>query len=257
MNLLDTHAHLDAAGGLHALGAPKPTDTAAETVADATGVIAVTNLPRHYQRLHRLRHHRVDWALGLHPGQPHPASALQEFVALLPTCTAVGEVGLDATPTADPNRVPMDRQRNEFDQILRHPETARRMVTIHSRRSVPAVIEHLQTALLRGAILHWFTGTPKQAIKAADTGAYFSINERMRRKTDLIAALPPERVLLETDAPHAAKTPGDLNPAVAAIADTWDTTAENAMAQIISNQKELFANLAVRPGCLDPSTRSR
>lgn len=242
MTLIDTHAHLDAAGGLPAL-APTPEGQV------PTEVIAVTNLPSRYVRLHNISHDRVHWALGLHPAQPHPRTAIDDFIALLPTCAAVGEIGLDNTTADRPHAVPLDRQRDELDQILNHPETARRLVSIHSRRSVPLVLEHLRNAAIPGSVLHWFTGTPAQARTAADTGAFFSVNARMRGKTDLLSAIPPDRVLLETDAPHTGKTtsPGDLRPAIAMLAETWQTTVTAAEDQVLTNQRALISRLDVPP----------
>jgi len=240
--LVDTHAHLDASGGLKALD-----NTVDQT--PVTHVLAVTNLPRHFSRLQRLEHERVTWALGLHPGQPHSPGTLDEFMAALPTCTAVGEVGLDGTPATSRHSVPMDRQREELDQILNHPETARRLVTIHSRRAVTPIIEHLASAHLPGAILHWFTGTPAQARKAADLGAWFSVNDRMRGKTDLLAALPRDHILLETDAPYTGKTstPGDLRAVLGMLADAWGMTASTAEDHVINNQRRLRDLLDVHP----------
>jgi TatD DNase family protein len=238
MTLIDTHAHVDAAGGLPALAPPQEGQP-------ATHVIAVTNLPRHYASLHKTTHDRVQWALGLHPAQPHAPTVIEDFLALLPSCAAVGEVGLDGSPATSPHSVPMGRQREELARILNHPATASRLVSIHSRRSVVAVIEHLRETTIPGAVLHWFTGTPAQAVKAADSGAYFSVNNRMGRKQDLLAALPRDRVLLETDAPHTGKTlrPGDLRTALAVVAEAWQTTIEEASVQITTNQERLLAAL--------------
>lgn len=234
MTLIDTHAHVDAAGGLPSLAESPDGET-------PTSVIAMTNLPRHYNRLRKVHHERVHWALGLHPAQPHPPTAIEELLNLLPTCPAIGEVGLDGGPSTGPHSVPLKRQREELERILAHPVTATRTVSLHSRRSVPAILEHLRRAELPGAILHWFTGTPSQARKAADAGAFFSINSRMTRKADLLAALPRDRVLLETDAPFASKSvrPGDVRPVVLALAETWDIGILAAEDQIRANQSRL------------------
>ena len=242
MTLIDTHAHLDAAGGIPALSST-PDGQA------PTKVIAVTNLPSRFVRLRKISHDRVHWALGLHPGQPHPRTTIDDFIALLPTCTAVGEIGLDSTPTDSPHAVPLDRQRDELDAILNHPETALRLVSIHSRRSVPLVLEHLRNAAIPGGVLHWFTGTPAQARQAADAGAYFSINAKMSRKPDLLTTLPRDRVLLETDAPHtgAHTRPGDVRPVLTMLADAWSITLAEAEEQVIGNQQEILGAVQVTP----------
>jgi TatD DNase family protein len=237
--LIDTHAHVDAAGGVAVL---KHADSTAH-------VIAVTNLPRNYVRLRHLQHDRLTWALGLHPGQPHTHSAVDEFLEQLPNCTVVGEIGLDGTTATAPGGVPMTRQRDELERILNHPETRRRLVTLHSRRSVPAVLQHLAAANHPAPVLHWFTGTSAQAHKAADAGAYFSVNDRMQRKSDLLSALPRDRVLLETDAPYTGKpgVPGAVDPAVAMLASHWNCSATQVEDQVKGNQHRLIATLDIHP----------
>jgi TatD DNase family protein len=235
--LVDTHAHIDASGGTSSLAPPEPGRT--------TAVIGVTNLPRHYVRLRTIRHERIRWALGMHPAQPHPPEAVDEFLDLAPDCDAIGEIGLDGTPADSPHAVTMTRQRDEFERILAHPAAQSRVVSIHSRRAVPAVVEHLQRTPVPGAVLHWFAGTPRQARSAAETGAFFSVNRRMLRNRDLIEALPRDRVLLETDAPHAGKTvrPGQVWPVLEALAAVWDIAAEAAEDQVRANQAALPGRL--------------
>jgi TatD DNase family protein len=57
----------------------------------------------------------------------------------------------------------------------------------------------------RGCIvLHWFTGTRSEARRAANLGCYLSVNGQMLRSSrhrDMVAALPLDRLLTETDAP--------------------------------------------------------
>ncbi len=49
--------------------------------------------------------------------------------------------------------------------------------------------------------MHWFTGSEIELKKGVDNGYYFSINEKMIKKKDLIAKIPINRILVETDAP--------------------------------------------------------
>jgi TatD DNase family protein len=54
------------------------------------------------------------------------------------------------------------------------------------------------------AVLHWFTGTKAEARRAAALGCYFSINAEMMysgRGRALVAELPMDRLLTETDGP--------------------------------------------------------
>lgn len=234
----DVHCHLDQAGGTPAL----PTD--------GTVVVAVTNHPRHWPRPGGAAPGQVR-ALGLHPHELHSARAVAELLAQLALAPAIGEIGLDGTP--GPNT--LARQQATLEQILSHPAARDRMLSLHSRRAVAPLLGQLRNADVPGAVLHWFTGTPRQAAAAADRGAWFSVNQSMGRKAELLTALPRDRILVETDAPHAGRhsRPGDLGGALAALAAAWATTAAAAADQVISNQHALRALLAHDPFRPDPA----
>ncbi|WP_258557275.1 TatD family hydrolase [Serratia marcescens] len=51
-------------------------------------------------------------------------------------------------------------------------------MTIHSRGSASATLDEIEN--IDGiAILHWFTGTPKQLERAIDLGCWFSVGPAM------------------------------------------------------------------------------
>ena len=57
-------------------------------------------------------------------------------------------------------------------------------------------------------ILHWFTGSISQMHNAVDMGCFFSINPKMLKTKsgiNLIKKIPPNKILLETDAPFSVK----------------------------------------------------
>jgi TatD DNase family protein len=230
----DMHCHLDQAGGLPAL---EPNG--------AVRVIAVTNLPQHWMALRRLHHPNVTWALGLHPQQRHTRRDLVAFLKAADEATVLGEVGLDGTD----GPVPLVQQRQDLEQILNHPAASDRMVSLHSRRAATPMLEHLLAVGLPGAVLHWFTGTSRQAARAADLGAWFSITATMTRKTELVQALPRDRVLLESDAPHGGRgsRPGRLDAALVGLASVWKVTPLQAEDLIVANQEGFVRRLRHNP----------
>lgn len=231
--LVDWHCHLDRAGGLPALPA---TQSQGGSNVD-TIVMAVTNRPAHWQRLQRLRHPGLVWALGFHPSESHTRDDLARMLNLLDTSDAVGEIGLDGTN----GKASLTRQRPALDEILGRPALLTRVVSIRSRRAVPAIIEHLAERALPGAVLHWFTGTPSQASRAAAVGAWFSVNANMGHAESL-SQIPRERVLLETDAPYGrAKLPGELTGGLAVLSSTWDISVDECAEIIRCNQAALLA----------------
>lgn len=231
--LIDWHCHLDRAGGVQALDRPDPL----LENADRPMVFAVTNRPAHWQRLHQLNHARLLWGLGLHPGERDSPRDLAQMLDLLDMSDAVGEIGLDGAA----GKTALISQRTALERILSHPALGSRVVSIHSRRAVPAILEHLDEHQLPGAVLHWFTGTPGQTARAAAMGAWFSVNASMARSAAL-PEIPHDRLLLETDAPYSrAKTPGQLSGVLAVISSMWKLPVHECAAIVQCNQMALLS----------------
>lgn len=117
---------------------------------------------------------------------------------------------------------------------------------MHSVRAVSKVLGHLEAQLLPEhgqAVLHWFTGTAAEAKRAVELGCYFSINAEMLKSPkhrSLIAKLPRERLLTETDGPFVtmvdrAARPPDVAPTVAALADLLNMSVAAVAALVLQN----------------------
>lgn len=124
---------------------------------------------------------------------------------LLEETRYVGEVGLDAGPQFYPS---FDAQERVFKRVLEAcSEQGGKILTVHSVRSVSKVLSHIERLLPidRGTVvLHWFTGSASEAKKALELGCYFSINSQMlasAKHRKLVASLPSDRLLTETDGP--------------------------------------------------------
>ena len=75
-------------------------------------------------------------------------------------------------------------------------------------------------------ILHWFTGSVKDAQKAIKLGCWFSINPQMcltATGKNIINCIPIDRVLPETDGPFTRKDGREYMP--------WDMTVVSYMAE--------------------------
>jgi len=236
---VDTHCHL------HLYPDPlKTLDEAPETV-----VVLATELPSQY-RLQSVRFRgdrRVRVALGLHPLKAATASPLEvgQLVRQLANTEYVGEVGLDFSvhgrnTKADQLRI--------FDRLLAQPALRHKVVTVHSRGAEKVLIQRLRLAGVT-AILHWYTGPLSLVEEALAAGLYFSINPSMLR-TDkgrkVIAAVPPHRVLTESDGPFAKSKghsagPADMRGLVSELAEVWGTTPATARQQMHDNLASLYA----------------
>jgi TatD DNase family protein len=145
-------------------------------------------------------------AVGLHPelmGERH--GELDLLAQCMSETRLIGEVGLDGNPE---HKEYFCRQREVFGRVLRTAQAlGGRVLTVHSRRAADDVIELIRKYTTPDRvipILHWFSGAPSAAARAAECGCYFSINTAMldsERGQTLVRKLPAERLLTETDSP--------------------------------------------------------
>ena len=245
--LVDFHCHLD----LY----PDFEDLVAECERARVFTLAVTTTPRAWPRNNELAtptaHVRA--ALGLHPQLVFErADELSIWEEYLPAARYVGEVGLDASPRFYKS---FDLQKRVFEQILRACARQQdKILTLHSVRAVTAILDMLETHLLPAkgkAVLHWFTGTKAEAQRACDLGCYFSINGEMLkndRHRKMIAAIPLDRLLTETDGPftrahgEVPARPKDVAATVEALALLLSMRLEEIATAIQNNLKQLVSN---------------
>lgn len=207
--MIDLHCHLD----LY----ENPAEAVARCRKEGIYVLSVTTTPRAWRGTLALAKGcpRIRTALGLHPQIAQERRAeLPLFEALLPEAKYVGEIGLDGSPEFQSGWRDQERV---FDHILK--VTARaggRIMSIHSRRAVDEVLDALKRHSDAGvAILHWFSGTKAQLERAVSLGAWFSVGPAMlhgKKGRILAAAMPPDRVLPETDGPFAMVGKRPLEP---------------------------------------------
>ena len=168
---------------------------------------------------------RFPWivpSFGMHPwdvGNRSPAwlEKLSTVLAAHPNA-GIGEIGLDrwilerARPD-DPRlaglrRAPLDEQTEVFTVQLELAAKDNRAATIHCIEAWGALDKILRTSALpaRGFLLHAYSGPAEMVRGLADRVAYFSFNgsfldERHVRHRDTFKLIPPDRLLVETDAP--------------------------------------------------------
>lgn len=240
---VDFHCHLDL----------YPDFEAAIARAEAARIftLAVTTTPKAWPRNFELTRDTryVQAALGMHPQLM--ADRSNEFALwerYLPETHFVGEVGLDASPRFYKT---LEIQKVVFRKVLeRCADVGGKVLSVHSLRSVSIVLEMIEKHLPqdRGlAVLHWFTGTNAEARRAAALGCYFSVNGEMIRSNRgraLVAELPLNRLLTETDGPFTIMDgqptePTKVQSIIAAIADVRKQSTEFVDAAIRTNLQNL------------------
>lgn len=145
-------------------------------------------------------------AYGLHPMylDRHRPEHLDRLEAWLADgdAVAVGECGLDLfVPGLDPNL-----QRRYFLRQLELAKAFDLPVIIHARRAVEETVACLRRIPGLRGVIHSFSGSPEQARQLAAIGFLIGIGgpvtyPRANRLRNLVANVPIERLLLETDAP--------------------------------------------------------
>nr|WP_182084300.1 Qat anti-phage system TatD family nuclease QatD [Aureimonas sp. ME7] len=252
--MIDFHCHLDLF--------PSPSAAADEVERSGIYALSVTTTPKAFPKTTMIAkgRKRIRTALGLHPQLAHERHGeVGLFVRLLGETGYVGEVGLDG---GDGFAEHMGVQKDVFDRILRAcSDAGGKVMSIHSRHASAEVLDALARQPGAGLpILHWFSGPTAHARRAAEMGAWFSVGLpmlRSRRAAALVALLPRDRVLTETDAPFASTTGGQypssaLSDAVVCLARLWDADVEATRRQLNGNLRTLTeTTVAIRRPTFD------
>jgi TatD DNase family protein len=160
----------------------------------------------------------VGLAYGIHPWWAHEVDVAAGLAALSAwlvheACDtlAVGEIGLDFAP----NRPPMTQQMALFEGQIALAIAHNLPVILHERKSADQLLKVIRrTQGLRG-LVHGFVGSRQQAKAFIAQGFYLGVgtaitHPRAVRLRAMLASLPVERLLLESDAPNQ---PGALHKA--------------------------------------------
>jgi len=145
-------------------------------------------------------------AYGLHPlllevHRPAHLRRLREWIER-ERPLAIGECGLDfADPALDP-----ERQISLFSAQIELALEFDLPLVIHARRAVDAVIAALKRARGVRGVVHSFAGSPDQARALYKLGMLLGIGgpvtyPRARRLRSIVATMPIEHLVLETDSP--------------------------------------------------------
>lgn len=153
-------------------------------------------------------------AVGFHPNYLHTADLenieLINQLAVYPEVVAIGEIGLDFYREKD-NTVEQTRIFEHFCSIATQEA---KPVIVHSRAADDATLDILrlfQGDGLRG-VWHCYQGDMGLAEKILNLGFYIGFTGSITFSddpeiTEVIAQIPSDRILIETDAPYLAPIP--------------------------------------------------
>ena len=257
--LIDAHTHLDACGAENADDVRAICDRAA-----AVGVQAVVTIADYLDSARWAVtaagwDERVYAAVALHPTRADAlddsARAELQRLAADERVVAVGETGMDLYwPGKLDGCAEPDVQREAF---VWHIELAKRIgkpLMIHNRDADDAVLEVLAAeGAPENVIFHCFSSGPEMARRCVEAGWYISLSGSVsfRNARDLHAAvplIPPELLLVETDAPfltpHPYRGSGNepycLPYTVRALAHLLNRPASELAAESSANARRVY-----------------
>ena len=258
--LVDSHCHLDF---------PNFSDELDAVVgrARAAGVGRIVTISTRIRRHSDLiaiaeRYDDVFCSIGTHPHQAHEELdiAVDEIVRMTkhPKVVAIGEAGLDYFYDYSPR----DAQERGFRNHIAAARMTGLPLVIHSRNADDDMAHILEEEMGKGAfkaVLHCFTGGRALAERAIALGLSISFTGIITfKKSDelrtIAAALPSDRIMVETDAPYLApgqyrgkrNEPSFVTETAKVLAETRGVSIDDLARQTTDNFFRLF-NKTPRP----------
>ncbi|MBM7457872.1 TatD family hydrolase [Rhodococcus coprophilus] len=257
--LVDAHTHLDACGASDAAATAAIVDRAAAvgvgrvvTVADDLEAARFAVRAAHWDE-------RVFAAVAIHPTRANSLDestrAEIESLAADPRCVSVGETGLDLYW---PGKLDGCAEPAEQEEAFRwHIDLAKRLgkpLMIHNREADADLLRVLHAeGAPETVIFHCFSSDADMARKCVDAGYVLSFSGTVSFKNakalrEAATLVPPELVLVETDAPFLTPHPfrGAPNESyclpytVRALAEVRGESAEDLAAATTANAERVY-----------------
>ena len=155
---------------------------------------------------------RVRIATGCHPhNAKHYDDALEAVLRERladPRTAAVGEIGLDYYW----KEVPRDLQKEVFRAQLQLAKVLDLPVIVHDREAHADCLAIVREFPGVRGVFHCYSGSAEDAKTLVKLGWHLSFTgtitfKNARKAPEVIAAVPLERIMVETDAPYMAPTP--------------------------------------------------
>jgi TatD DNase family protein len=220
----DNHCHLEITDGVEPLSLREQLDRA-----EAVGIAGVVQASGDIEASRwaveaAASDHRVLAAVAIHPNDAPIYAAdgrlggvgLEQAIAVIdelaahPRTRAIGETGLDYFRTDEPGR---PAQHESFEAHIALAKKHGIAMQIHDRDAHEDVLSTLaRVGAPERTVFHCFSGDEAMARTAADAGYWLSFAGNITFKNaqnlrDALAETPPDRILVETDAPFLTPVP--------------------------------------------------
>ncbi len=258
MIITDTHAHLD----FEQYAGKEAETVAAATAAGVQRIITVgTTLERSQRAVELAAQFDQVWAaVGVHPNEA--ASLNEEAVEQLhhlaqqPKVVAVGEIGFDFYHVDNPSEIVQERAFLHQTAVATDLDLP---LIVHSREAESTTVRYLQRLVehwdrQHPGVIHCFTGTQAFAEVCMEMGFLISFtgvitypkNDALRQ---VVAAVPLEKMLIETDCPFLApqayrgqpNQPAYTCDIAQQIAEIKELSLDQVAVQTSANAQALFA----------------
>ncbi|MES9737219.1 TatD family hydrolase [Peribacillus frigoritolerans] len=168
-----------------------------------------------------------------------------------PKVVAIGEMGLDYHW----DKSPKDVQMEVFRKQIRLAKKVGLPIIIHNREATSDIVNILkeEEASRVGGIMHCFSGSAETALECINMNFYISLGgpvtfKNAKKPKEVAAAVPLDRLLIETDCPYLAPHPyrGKRNEpsyvklVAEQIAEIKQLTFEEVSQATTENAKKLF-----------------
>lgn len=249
--IFDSHAHYDA----------EAFDEDREELLDALpsggveGVICAADSLASVRRCIALaeRYPYIRAAAGIHPENAGAAREEEEeelrLLCRRPQVVAVGEIGLDYHYE---DACPRETQKHWMERQLALAVELDLPVIVHDREAHEDTLRLLADKRPAG-VVHCFSGSVEMMREVVRLGMYIGLGgvvtfKNARRPVEVAAAVPEDRLLLETDAPYMAPVPFRgkrcdstmIAYTAARIAEIRGVSVEELLAATAANARRLF-----------------
>ncbi len=251
MELIDSHCHLD-----DDRFDERRQDVIAQAAAvNVTRMIIPATTANRWEKVKQVceGHDGLYPAYGLHPMfiEQHQVNHLRELDEWLEReqPIAVGECGIDFYDS----RVDEKWQLQLFTEQLQLANNHRLPLIVHVRKAMDEVISLLRKQAQFGGVVHSFSGSQQQAQQLHGIGFKLGIAatlsfERAQKLRKVVAAMPDDALLIESDAPDqpGANHRGQLNEPgfivehLQTMAELRNCTVEDLAATLNRNAESLF-----------------
>ncbi len=249
--LFDTHCHLNDRSAF-----PDPAVAIAAAVAAGVDRMAVVGVDREGHAIARELVDQFSNLLGIYGWHPNSAREWDDETRKIllealagPRAIALGEIGLDyhwdfATK---------EQQMACLDEQLRIAAERDLPVVFHCREAYDDLLGVLESRPVQPYLIHCFAGSMDEARRAVALGCYFGVDGPITYKKadalrEIVAELPRDRVVLETDSPWMPPHPhrSERNrPALLPLinerlAEIWSVTPKESAAITTENAYRFF-----------------